>query len=155
MGLFLTGSGLALLLFFLGCAAPHEQLRLHGSPCHLLQGFESTGSWTMLATVCVQSRDTSPAWFVLFGMLPTSSSSVRSVCAPLQKVSGCCRQRRWASGWAGDKQAPCSLWLQWREHADVLMALITGSLIPLAGGPALHWQHREVRSREDAQMPRS
>lgn len=69
---------------FSGCAGPREQPRLYGSPCHLLQGFESTGSGTVPVMRCVRSGDTSPARVVLFGMLLTSSSGARSVRAPLQ-----------------------------------------------------------------------
>lgn len=60
-GSFLKGWDIALLLFLMGCVAPHEQPRLHGSLGSLLQGFKSPMSQTMLAMRWVQSRDNSPA----------------------------------------------------------------------------------------------
>lgn len=76
MGLFWQAESWPCSYFFLECAGPCKHPRLYGKPCHLLQGFGSTGSCTVLLLGCAQS---SPAWSVLFGMLPT---------APLQQMSG-------------------------------------------------------------------
>lgn len=130
--------------FFLECAGPCKQPRLHvKNPCCLLQGFVSTGSCTVLVLGVLRAGTAAPVCFVLFGMLPTRAPTSGMPELPYSR----CQAVSCASGRPGDEQDHCPLWLQWREQRDVCMAWITSSLIP----PALQWHLRNIHSAEGAQ----